>query len=62
MHHSVAPRPHATEQFHITIGGPDCLKPYSASVLNISTMSFGALHAQCDPRAECPAPSVVSRA
>ncbi len=43
MHHSVAPRPHATEQFRITIGGPDCLKPYSASVLNISAMSFGAL-------------------
>src|SRR5204863_275902 len=43
MHHSVAPRPHAPEQFRITIGGPDCLKPYSASVLNISAMSFGAL-------------------
>ena len=43
MHHSMAPRPHATEQFRITIGGPDCAKPYSASVFNISAMSFGAL-------------------
>src|SRR4051795_2031679 len=43
MHHSMAPRPHAIEQFRITIGGPDCAKPYSASVFNISAMSFGAL-------------------
>ncbi len=43
MNHSVAPKPHATEQFRITIGGPDCLRPYSSSVLNISAMSFGAL-------------------
>ena len=26
-----------------TIGGPDCTQPYSASVFNISAMSFGAL-------------------
>src|SRR4030081_2037929 len=43
MHHSVAPKPHAEEQFRIMIGGPDCKKPYSASVFNISAMSFGAL-------------------
>ncbi|MEA2888860.1 MAG: hypothetical protein QOD11_3220, partial [Bradyrhizobium sp.] len=43
MHHSMAPRPHASEKFRITIGGPDCAKPYSASVFNISAMSFGAL-------------------
>lgn len=43
MHHSVAPRPHASEHFRITIGGPDCTRPYSASVFNISAMSFGAL-------------------
>ncbi|MBN9583792.1 MAG: FMN-binding glutamate synthase family protein [Afipia sp. 62-7] len=43
MHHSVAPKPPADEHFRITIGGPDCLKPYSASVFNISAMSFGAL-------------------
>jgi glutamate synthase domain-containing protein 2 len=27
----------------ITIGGPDCRKPYSASIFNISAMSYGAL-------------------
>lgn len=27
----------------ITVGGPDCKKPYSASLLNISAMSFGSL-------------------
>jgi len=43
LHHSVAPKPHAEEKFRITIGGPDCTKPYSASVFNISAMSFGAL-------------------
>ena len=43
LRHSVAPRPLATDQFRISIGGPDCRKPYSASVFNISAMSFGAL-------------------
>jgi glutamate synthase domain-containing protein 2 len=43
LRHSVAPRPLAPDQFRITIGGPDCQKPYSASVFNISAMSFGAL-------------------
>src|SRR5579864_9480996 len=43
MHHSVAPKPNAHEKFRITIGGPDCTRPYSASVFNISAMSFGAL-------------------
>jgi glutamate synthase domain-containing protein 2 len=43
LRHSVAPRPPAQDQFRITIGGPDCPKPYSASVFNISAMSFGAL-------------------
>jgi glutamate synthase domain-containing protein 2 len=41
--HSVSPRPLATAPFRLTIGGPDCAKPYSASILNISAMSFGAL-------------------
>ncbi len=31
--------------FRITIGGPHCAKPYSASVFNISAMSFGSLSA-----------------
>ena len=43
MHHSLAPKPHSKEKFRITIGGPDCTRPYSASVFNISAMSFGAL-------------------
>ncbi|CAL74622.1 putative glutamate synthase domain 2 [Bradyrhizobium sp. ORS 278] len=43
MHHSVSPKPHAEEKFRITVGGPGCAKPYSASVFNISAMSFGAL-------------------
>ncbi len=43
MHHSVAPKPVASEQFRLTIGGPQCTRPYSASIFNISAMSFGAL-------------------
>jgi glutamate synthase domain-containing protein 2 len=43
MHHSVAPKISNSEKFRVTIGGPDCAKPYSASVFNISAMSFGAL-------------------
>ncbi len=43
LRHSIAAKPVATEPFRITIGGPDCAKPYSASVFNISAMSFGAL-------------------
>jgi glutamate synthase domain-containing protein 2 len=43
LRHSVVPRPHAPDQFRVAVGGPDCEKPYSASVFNISAMSFGAL-------------------
>src|SRR5271155_2786092 len=43
LHHSIAPKHPAKEQFRVQIGGPDCAKPYSASILNISAMSFGAL-------------------
>ena len=56
IRHSMAPRPHAVEPFRITVGGPDCTKPYSASVFNISAMSFGALEPQRHPRAEQGAP------
>lgn len=31
------------KDLRVEVGGADCLKPYSASVLNISAMSFGAL-------------------
>jgi len=43
LHHSIAPRPPVKEPFRVLVGGPDCAKPYSASVFNISAMSFGAL-------------------
>jgi len=43
--HSFAPRPPADPDFRVTVGGPGCAQPYSASVFNISAMSFGALSA-----------------
>ena len=44
--HSTMPaKPADPAGFRITIGGPDCARPYSASVFNISAMSFGALSA-----------------
>ncbi len=43
IQHSMLPRPVATAQFRVTIGGPDCTQPYDASIFNISAMSFGAL-------------------
>ena len=45
INHSMAPADIASHDFRIAIGGPDCTKPYSASVFNISAMSFGALSA-----------------
>lgn len=45
VHHSIAPKAIANEKFRVTVGGPDCTKPYSASVFNISAMSFGSLSA-----------------
>ncbi len=41
--HSLGPVEPPDEAARTTIGGPDCSRPYSASVLNISAMSFGAL-------------------
>ncbi len=43
LDHSMAPKPVVKEPFRIGIGGPDCSKAYSASIFNISAMSFGAL-------------------
>jgi glutamate synthase domain-containing protein 2 len=43
LHHSIAPKHPAEEQFRVVVGGSDCVKPYSASIFNISAMSFGAL-------------------
>ncbi|KGJ05376.1 Glutamate synthase domain-containing protein 2 [Paracoccus halophilus] len=41
--HSVAPKVITNSDFRVTVGGPDCRQPYSASLYNISAMSFGAL-------------------
>lgn len=43
--HSMAPTQIESSNFRVRIGGPECDKPYSASVLNISAMSFGSLSA-----------------
>ncbi len=43
MGHSMAPCEVTPELPRETIGGPDCKQPYSASLLNISAMSFGSL-------------------
>ena len=45
LRHSMQPKAAAKELFRVQIGGPDCAAPYSASLLNISAMSFGALSA-----------------
>jgi glutamate synthase domain-containing protein 2 len=45
INHSLAPATRGAEPLRIAIGGPDCKQPYSASVFNISAMSFGALSA-----------------
>jgi len=41
--HSIKATHVPKEKSRILIGGEQCLKPYSASILNISGMSFGAL-------------------
>jgi glutamate synthase domain-containing protein 2 len=41
--HSVQPCTIEDSDFRITIGGSACAKPYSASILNISGTSFGAV-------------------
>ncbi len=41
--HSLCPKHSAEVESRILVGGPDCKKPYSASRLNISAMSFGSL-------------------
>lgn len=45
LNHSMAPKPPSDAPFRLIIGGPHCSQPYSASVFNISAMSFGALSA-----------------
>lgn len=48
--HSLQPARQPTREdsvadFRITVGGPQCTQPYSASIFNISAMSFGSLSA-----------------
>jgi glutamate synthase domain-containing protein 2 len=45
IHHSTQPTDVSPETLRVTVGGPDCARPYSASVFNVSAMSFGALSA-----------------
>ena len=43
VNHSIQPLHLKHEDLRMTVGGGDCKQPYSASLLNISAMSFGAL-------------------
>ncbi len=43
--HSLKPSEISSHDFRVLIGGSACTQPYSASVFNISAMSFGALSA-----------------
>lgn len=43
INHSVTPAEIADHDFRIDVGSAQCAQPYSASVFNISAMSYGAL-------------------
>ncbi len=43
LNHSIKPKDKAPSPPRVTIGGKHCTQPYSASILNISAMSFGSL-------------------
>lgn len=43
MQHSIYPAERLKEHPRVLIGGSECKQPYSASVFNISAMSYGAL-------------------
>ena len=44
INHSLMPTEIASQDFRVTIGSsPSCTQPYSASIFNVSAMSFGAL-------------------
>ncbi len=45
LNHSVAAKQAEHKDLRVDVGGADCKVPYSASVFNISAMSFGALGA-----------------
>jgi hypothetical protein len=41
--HSMYPKTALLANSRVAFGGPDCAQPYSASILNISGMSYGAI-------------------
>ncbi len=45
LNHSITPLRHDKIDHHprVTVGGPDCKQPYSASIFNVSAMSYGSL-------------------
>ena len=43
INHSIFPEHVSDDDARVTIGGKGCTQPYSAALLNISAMSFGAL-------------------
>lgn len=43
--HSITPNPNAPRDMRVMVGSDQCARPYSASRLNISAMSFGSLGA-----------------
>lgn len=43
MNHSLSPLTVAEKEPRVLVGGANCSQPYSASLLNISAMSFGSL-------------------
>ncbi len=45
LNHSINPLPleHGEHDPRVLVGGPDCKQPYSASIYNVSAMSFGSL-------------------
>jgi glutamate synthase domain-containing protein 2 len=43
INHSLAPVHVDAASSRVLVGGPDCTQPYSASLLNVSAMSYGSL-------------------
>ncbi len=43
VNHSLNPKKVDPASLRVKIGGPDCLQPYDASILNISAMSYGSI-------------------
>ncbi|MBL1465162.1 FMN-binding glutamate synthase family protein, partial [Klebsiella pneumoniae] len=43
--HSIVPNEQAPADWRVDVGSSQCARPYSASLLNISAMSFGSLSA-----------------